>query len=566
MASVTATLAGLAIALAGFGTTGSSSAEAAGPASAGALGGNATMIIAARRITEPQYRNAIADIFGSDIKVDGRFEPETRKDGLIAIGSAAASISSSGFEQYFAIARQVADQTLDPRRRDQTAGCKPARPDTADPACTTAVVRRYGALLFRRPISDAQVAARVKLAAEGAERSGDYYAGLRLALVSLLTAPDFLFRIERAEVDPTHPDNLRLDAYSKASRLSYLFWDAGPDAGLMRAAASGAIHSDQGLSAEITRLAASPRLESGVRAFFTDMLQFERFESLTKDAATYPKFGLKVAEDAREQTLKTIVDQLITRGGDYRDLYTSRQTFISRPLAAVYNVPYTTTDPWMAYGFSEESGQSGLLTQVTFMSLFSHPGRSSPTIRGVRLHEIFMCEPTPDPPPDVDFSKVRDNTAGTVRGRLTQHMNNPGCASCHRISDPIGLALEEFDGIGQRRFIENGQKIDVSAEIDGVKFSGAQGLGRFLHDSPKLPSCLVRDLYAYGVGRAWDDDDEDYLTAELKHFAASGYRMPALMSRLATTPQFFRVMVPAGQPMGNRPTVAGGATPVNGGL
>jgi hypothetical protein len=196
--------------------------------------------------------------------------------------------------------------------------------------------------------------------------------------------------------------------------------------------------------------------------------------------------------------------------------------------------------------FDAASERSGILTQVSFLSLFAHPGTSSPTRRGIKIHEIFMCEPTPDPPADVDFSKVKDSTQGTVRGRLLDHMQNTGCTACHRRSDPPGLALEHFDGLGQLRTMENGMPIDVSADLNGAKFTGAAGLARYLREDPRVPACLVRNVYAYGVGRKTDDRDEDYLSDQTRAFAAGGYRLPDLMTQIATTPEFFEVVVPAG--------------------
>jgi hypothetical protein len=504
-----------------------------------------TITVSARRVTESQYRHAIRDIFGPDIVINGRFEPDRREDGLQAVGSANLSITPSGFEQYFAMARSIGDQVLDPKRREASVPCKPADPTKPDDACATAFVRKYGEPLFRRPLTEAEVAARVKTAAAGAQ--GDFYAGLKLALTSLLMAPEHLFRIERAEIDPAHPDRYRLDGYARASRLSYLFWDAPPDKELLAAAQSGELQTPEGLQRQIARLAASPRLQEGARAFFTDMLQMDSYDALVKDPATYPKFSQAVADAAREQTLRTIVDLLVVKKRDYRDIFTSNETFINRALAAVYNVPYASAEEWAPYAFPASSERSGIFTEVGFLSVFSHPGASSPTKRGVKINEIFLCQPTPDPPPNVDFSKVQALDHGTVRTRLLDHMSNPGCAACHRVSDPVGLTLEHFDGLGQLRTKENGALIDVSAEIGSAKFSGAQGLGQYLHDNPRASSCLVRNAFAYGQGRPVDRASEGgFLDAQTKAFADGGYRFPTLLTNLATSPQFFRVVLPAG--------------------
>jgi hypothetical protein len=136
-------------------------------------------------------------------------------------------------------------------------------------------------------------------------------------------------------------------------------------------------------------------------------------------------------------------------------------------------------------------------------------------------------------------------------------MSNNGCTVCHRRSDPPGLALEHFDGLGQLRTTENGSPIDVSADIRGAKIVGAQGLGNFLHSDPRVPACLVRNVYAYGVGRKIDDREEDYLTDQAKVFASHGYRVPDLMVQIAASPEFFKVVIPKGVTMpAPQPTTA----------
>ena len=506
--------------------------------------------VALRRITETQYRHTIADVFGPAIKINARFEPEKRVDRLLAIGSAQLSLTSSGFEQYFVLASSISDQVLGVSQRAASVPCKPADPARADDACARLFIERYGERLFRRPLTKSETLARLRTASTGAKQSNDFYAGLKLALTSLLLAPEFLFRVETAEPDPAHPHQYRLDGYTKAARLSFLLWDSSPDQELLAAARSGAIHTDAGLKQQLNRMVESPRFEDGARAFFTDMLQLDGIENLVKDPAIYPKFNQSVADSAKEQTLKTAIDLLVRKKADYRDLFTSNDTFINRPLASVYRTPFTSSSDWAPYTFPASAERSGILTQVSFLSLFAHPGTSSPTKRGIKLYEIFMCTETPDPPADVDFSRVRDSSKGTVRARLLDHMQNTGCAVCHRRTDPPGLALEHFDGLGQLRTTENGATIDVSAGINGAKFEGAQGLGQFLRDDPRVPDCLVRNVYAYGAGREADAQDEDYLLNQTKAFAGNGYRLPDLIVQIASSPEFFKVVVPGGaEPM-----------------
>src|SRR6185436_13719503 len=148
-------------------------------------------------------------------------------------------------------------------------------------------------------------------------------------------------------------------AYTKAARVSFLLWDSAPDHELLGAARSGAIHSEAGLNQQLMRLTSSPRFEDGVRAFFTDMLQLDGFENLVKDPAIYPKFNQSISDSAKEQTLRTTIDLLVAKNADYRDLFTSNATFINRPLASVYRVPFASSSEWAPYTFPQSSERAG---------------------------------------------------------------------------------------------------------------------------------------------------------------------------------------------------------------
>src|SRR5262249_38157511 len=147
----------------------------------------------------------------------------------------------------------------------------------------------------------------------------------------------------------------------------------------------------------------------------------------------------------------TIVDHLLTRKGDYRDLFTTRRAFISPNLALLYQLP--AASEWQAVEFPEGSPRVGLLTQISFLASHAHAGRSSATRRGKALRELLLCQPVPTPPANVDFSILEDPKSHypTARARVDAHLQNPVCAGCHKITDPIGLALENFDGAGQYR-------------------------------------------------------------------------------------------------------------------
>jgi len=497
-----------------------------------------------RRLSEEQYRTAIADIFGADIQVAGRFEPAYRKAGLLALGEAVVSVTPAGFEQYDTMARNIVTQVLDDQHRVKLLPCRPRSETEADDACTRRIVTHYGRLLFRRPLIEPEIARHVSVASQATAKLGTYWAGLRESLVSLIDSPDFIFRIEATEPDPTRPGQRRLTPYSKATRLSYLLWNSAPDAALLDAAAAGKLNTNKGLAAEVDRLMASKRLSDGVRAFFTDFLQLTEMDGLAKDPVVYPAYNQKVLDAAREQTLRTLTFLLLERKADYRQIFTSRQTFMTRPLGPVYWVPVHVRDGWEPFEFAANDPRAGIVTQVAFTALHSHPGRSSPTLRGKAVREVLLCQTVPPPPADVDFSIVQDTSNAqykTARDRLTAHRTNPVCAGCHKVMDPIGLALENFDGLGQYRVQENGVIIDVSGEFSGKPFNDAASLGELLAADPAAPNCLASSFFRYGVGRDWHASEKKWRGWLQESFVKDGYQLPALIRRIATSDAFFRV-------------------------
>jgi hypothetical protein len=498
----------------------------------------------ARRLTETQYRQTIADIFGEDIKIAGRFEPGIRKNGLLAVGTAVVAVSPSGFEQYDTMARSIAEQVVDEKHRGALIPCKPASPKAADPACAAQFLGKYGRMLFRRPLTGQELASPVDAANNAAKTLGDFYTGLEYGLARLLDSPKFLFREDVEEADPAHPGAMRLTGYSKAARLSFLLWNTGPDNDLIKAAETGDLDSKKGLSRQGDRLLASPRLEAGVRAFFSDFLGFDQFNELAKDPEIYPAFSSKVARDAQEQTLRTITDLLITRKGDYRDLFTTRKTFMTRPLGLVYRVKVTQKDGWQPFEFPADDPRMGILTQLSFTELHSHPGRSSATLRGKAVRELLLCEAVPMPPANVNFTVVQDTknpVYKTGRERLTAHRTNPACAGCHKIMDPIGLALENFDGAGQYRSEENNAAIDTSGELDGVAYQDVAGLAKALRDNPATTSCLIGSVYRYAAGRDFDTGERAWQAWLAKGFVAGGYHLPDLLRQIATSDAFYAI-------------------------
>ncbi len=508
-----------------------------------------------RRLTEDQYRNTIKDVFG-DLAIGGRFEPDTRDEMLIAVGASKATVTPGGFEQYDRMAMGIAQQVVSPERRKEYLPCKPASETAADEACARAIITRVGNMLYRRPLTEAEIVDKLKIAETGAQQGKSFYFGVQLALSRLMTSPQFLFVQEEAAPDPNRPGGLKLTPQSMATRLSLLIWGSSPDPQLLAAAAKGELDTPDGLAKQVDRMIASPRVQRGVRAYFADMLQFDRFASLSKDAALYPNYSGDVAKQAQEQTLRTIVDELVVRNGDYRDIFTTNKTYLTPMLASAYGVPMTTKwgdfQDWQPVTLPASMPQAGVLTQIGFAALHSSSGKTSPTLRGKAVRELFLCQEVPPPPPEVDFSKFEGANGATtsVREAISAHASNPACAGCHRLMDPLGLALENYDTSGRFRLVDAKKPIDASGQLDGVTYQDAAGFGKAIHDNPRATACLVNRVYTYAAGRQATTAERGWLRDQLaKDWAADGYRFPALLRRIATDPGFYKVVTPPKAPV-----------------
>ncbi len=504
--------------------------------------------LAMRRLTEDQYRNSIKDIFG-DVSLGGRFEPDTRANHLIAVGASKATVTPGGLEQYDRMGMGIAQQVVSPERRDEYIPCKPADAKAADDACARAFLSKVGALLYRRPLTNQEINNQVMIARDGATKGNDFYYGLQLGLAGLLQSPKFLFVHESAEADPARPGAQRLSSDSIATRLSLFLWGSAPDQELLRAAASGELYTQEGLGKQVDRMITSPRFEAGVRAYFADMLQFDLFRAVSKDADLYPNYSVEVAGQAQEQALRTIVNQVVKGDGDYRKIFTTDKTFMTPLLAAAYNVPFDSkwgaANTWEPVSWPANMPQAGVVTQIGFAALHSSSGKTSPTLRGKAVREQFMCQDVPPPPPDVDFSKfaAADITKISVREAIEAHAKNPACAGCHRLMDGLGLALENYNTAGMYRTLDAGKPIDASGSLDGVAYKDAAGLGKALHDSPRVAACVATRVFDYAAGRGATAAERQWVTNQLiPEWSAGGYKFPQLMRRIALDPGFYKVV------------------------
>ncbi|MCK6521639.1 DUF1592 domain-containing protein [Myxococcota bacterium] len=489
-----------------------------------------------RRLTSTQLHNSLRDLFGDELALPTSLEPDEESAGLRSVGAAVTSISPRGVEQYEAAAFFVADQVMaEGALRDAWVPCEPVA--TADDACAGLALSGLGERLWRRPLTESELSVLVSLSSEAASTLGDFYAGLSYGLAAMLQSPYFLYRVELGQED--EDGARRFMGYELASRLSFFLWNTAPDAALLEAAAAGELETEAGRLAQIDRMLADDRARQGVRDLFTEIYHLYELDDLSKDPNIFEHMSAQVGPSAREETLLGVEYLTFEAQADMRDLFTTRRTFLDRTLAAIYGVPAPAREGFAETMLPADGPRRGLLGQVSTLALHAHAVSTSVTRRGLFVREVLLCQEMPQPPADVDTSiPEATEDAPTMRERVERHLTDPACAGCHAMTDPIGLGLEQFDGIGRFRTAENGATIDPSGELDGAAFTDALGLGAALAAHPAATSCLVETVYTYAWGHAPDDAEDPTVDWFLEGFTLTEHRLLALLRDIAASEAF----------------------------
>ena len=489
-----------------------------------------------RRLTETQYRNAVLDLLGGDLSTPSSLEPDTPVEGLLAIGAGQTSVSAWGVERYEAAAYLMAEQAV---QQEGLFGCTPSGP--SDPVCAESFLEALGLRAWRRPLSADELGALVDLQQAVAADSGSFETGATYAIAALLQSPYFLYRVEVGEPDPDRPGQRLLTDYEVASRMAFFLWNTLPDRELLEAAEAGELSSATGVREQAERMLADPKARQGVRNLFDELYELYLLEDITKDPTVFVMASPELGPAAREETLLT-VETLTFEGGDYRDLFTSRRTFVDRRLAALYGIAAPQPEGFGEVILPADGGRSGLLGQASTLMIHSHSTRSSATLRGVFVRKTLLCQQIPPPPSGVDTSiPEADASSPTLRERVATHLSDPTCAGCHQVTDPPGLALENFDGVGRWRTHENGAVIDASGHLDGVPYDNALGLNRALRNHEGLSSCLTTKVMQYAVGHelgAGEIELRNWLNAS---FELEGHQVQTLLLNLVTSDAFRHV-------------------------
>jgi hypothetical protein len=515
----------------------------------GGIGGNTTAPFspaagAFRRLTTSEFRNSVTDLLGP--VTIGEIEPDSWSAGFATVGASEVSLSATGVEKYQNVIDAMTTEVFaNTARRDQLVGCVPA--NAQDSACFRSYITRFGRLAWRRTLTTAQIDRYVQLAGSLSTTLGDVWQGVRQTTNALLGSPYFLYRAERGKPTPADAKVWAYSSFEMASRLSYFLTNTAPDALLLGAAERDALATAAGVQAEAERLLAGAPGRRSIGTFATELYRLEVVAARAKDATRFPQYTPALKDAIVREVPAALQALLLDDNASAMSMFTNRSTFVNLELARLYGLPTAglTTTSWTRVSLPADGPRAGILGSAAFLGLNATQLEGSPTNRGKFLREQVFCQTIPDPPPDVS-TNLPDPPAGVIltkREKLAAHEVKPTCAACHSLMDPLGLPMENFDAIGQYRATDQGKTIDVSGDVDGVKFVGPAALGDLLSKNEEVMSCMVRNVYRFATGRHESPGEERVIADLGAKFKTSGNKMRGLMLDIVTS-DGFRLVAP----------------------
>ncbi|HZL37692.1 MAG TPA: DUF1592 domain-containing protein [Tepidisphaeraceae bacterium] len=421
---------------------------------------------------------------------------------------------------------------------------------------TRAVLRRFAARAYRRPVSSEEVERIAQLADQVQAQGGKWESAIQFAMEGVLISPKFLFRVELDD-RPDSSGQHAIGDYPLASRLSYFLWSTMPDAELFDLAAKGKLHEDAVLEQQVRRMLADPKSHALVDNFAMQWLQIRRLKTFAPDTGMFPDFNEQLRQAMFTET-SMFVDAVFREDRSIIDLIDGDFTFLNERLARHYEIADTNGNPaWdkeiapkgqpiRGEGFVRvhlaDRNRGGVLTQASVLSVTSNPTRTSPVKRGKFVLEQILGVPPPPPPPNVPQlpESATAVASGSLRHRMEQHRADPNCANCHEHMDGIGFAFENFNAVGKFRAKDAGFEIDPSGTMpDGKAFRGPAELKKMLSGQKSLFSrCLTKKLLTYALGRGVEYYDQPTVEAIVSALSRNDYKFSTLVVGIAKSDPF----------------------------
>lgn len=386
---------------------------------------------------------------------------------------------------------------------------------------------------YRRPISDPDLAGPLRFYREGAANGGGFEAGIEQALAAVLVSPQFLFRIESDPAGPAPGRAYRVSELELASRLAFFLWSSLPDDALLDAAIAGELRQPDRLDAQVRRMLADPRALNLVNNFAAQWLHLRGLEAVTPDLRRFIDFDDNLRQSMRRET-ELLCENIIREDRPVTELISADYTFVDERLARHYGLPHVFGSHFRKVSFAGQPARQrgGLLRQGSILTVTSYATRTSPVLRGHWILANLIGSPPPPPPPNVPSLDQNVVAASLpIRARLAQHRENPSCASCHNLMDPVGFALENYDAVGRWRTEEDHLSVDARGGlIDGRELDGVAGLEAAILARPELlAATLAEKLLTFALGRGVTPADGPAIRAVVRQARADQFRFSAVI-------------------------------------
>ena len=437
--------------------------------------------------------------------------------------------------------------------------CRPTGASEEGP-CASEIVRRLATRAFRRPVSEKDFDRLMAFYARG-RTDGNFEHGVTKALEAILASPQFLFRVEE---QPTRVAGAiyRLGDYELASRLSFFLWGAGPDEELLTLAGQGRLGAPGMLVRQARRMLADPRSEALATRFASQWLRLQDLERTTPDPILFPYADQTLSVALKRET-ELFFDSLVREDRSLFELLTADYTFVNERVARHYGIPNVTGQAFRRVTLPDY--RRGVLGHASVLTLTSIADRTSPVMRGKWVMEVLLGAPPPPPPPNVPALEETKGTSASgqvlsVRQRMEQHRSNPACNSCHRVIDPLGLALDNFDATGRWRVNDGTVPVDATGTLyDGTAMDGPAGLrNAVMRWKDAFLLSYTESLMTYALGRRIEAADMPMVRKVIRGAAAQDYRMSAFITGVIESPAFQRARVPDKEATTTTAPVAGG--------
>ena len=417
--------------------------------------------------------------------------------------------------------------------------CQPQNVAEEDP-CAREILADVMRRAYRRPVTGEDVSGPFALYEQARAEHG-FEAGIEMGLAAVLVSPEFLFRIEQepAGVEPGAP--YRVSDVELASRLAFFLWSSIPDDELLELASAGRLSEPAVLEHQVERLLADPRAGNLVTNFAAQWLHLRNLDGVTPDKRLFPDFDDNLRQAMRRET-ELFVGSILREDRSALDLVRADYTFLNERLAKHYGIPHVYGSRFRRVELDDDSVRGGLLRHGSILTVTSFATRTSPVVRGNWVLGNLLGVPPPPPPPDVPDLPEAKIVAKELpmRERLSAHRDNPACSGCHRLMDPVGFALENYDAIGRWRTVDAGFPIDASGELwDGTALGGVRELESAMLARPELfLTTLTEKLLVFGTGRGVTATDAPAVRAILRRAEADDYRLSSLIQAVVASDPF----------------------------